>query len=956
MGRLTPRDILASYRVSFAAGFLAVIVAAALIGQIVPRAISARKINTADSTTKVPAPTQSPSPCCGSDDDKPHLLVGSYYSLKDQLTAKLLLNNKGPQPLAAYPTLYSMSGERFDVGPVTVDPESFRMIDIREWVSSAGPQFQEGSVQVFHLRRDLVLGAQVYLADEGHSLSFDEKLVETKTFKSSRLEGLWWLPTQRGAVRLTLSNTSDSPVTVTINVNGHAPQRMGYETVQLLSHETRLLDIQDDVMHHDRGAMSRFGGISVEHSGPSGSVIARAMAQHAASGYSLAIQFSGPAAGKSSKVQGVGLRLGNVGGETLTPLAIVRNVGNVTTTVTGRLRYSTENGNSTAVSLPDLRLSPGEIEVVDISRSLRQHGNEHVSGVGGLEFAYSTQPGSVTITALSLSDGGNQVFRVPMWDIYALRSSTGGYPWYIDGNSSTVVYIKNGENHTQQYFLHVRYPSSIYVIGSKRIEPGQTIAYDLRQLRDNQVPDNQGRVIPPYANSGQVHWSKVGPEAGVLIGRSEQADTQSGISSNYACLNCCNDNPDATTFRVSPNSASAAVGDSVTFSATVEMMNCYTGGNDAPIVVDDVIWSSTNPDVAVVGAGVALAQAPGTANIKAEWHTNRYLLLPPSGGGGFGPPPVGGGGECEAVSVTYNATPATFRVFEVKILQDATDITGTTQNVIIGQRIDLVMQVLPENDLASQIQWAVPETRVRNYVVTYTNPTSPTSATVTPLTNLGDGTVSFYWINGGDGRQVTLSCVVNERQVTRTATFNVKVPTVQASTSTGSVGITSSFGFLEVAFGASGSPGISFSRSINVPQGFSGQTAWVNVVNPSSRQIVDSMGTHTKNQVGLDSRFPYSINDPDAESTNDTPGEQLLSSYSSVSIDDKFEMWIMFRPSGQDSIWVPLKKVSWSWSASVTQSGGNWSLGSNAHSQNPAFQDTTAFPVWTKNNNTNQFN
>lgn len=146
--------------------------------------------------------------CCLNDDQKPHLLVGTYYSLKDQLSAKLLLNNKGPNPLEAQPTLFSKDGQRYDVGPVIVDAESFRMIDLDEWVRLAGPQFTDGSIQVYHVGRDLVLGAQVYLVDEQHSPSFDEKLVETKTFKSSKLEGLWWMPSQKGEVRLVTTTIS----------------------------------------------------------------------------------------------------------------------------------------------------------------------------------------------------------------------------------------------------------------------------------------------------------------------------------------------------------------------------------------------------------------------------------------------------------------------------------------------------------------------------------------------------------------------------------------------------------------------------------------------------------------------------------------------------------------------------------------------------------------------------
>jgi len=121
---------------------------------------------------------------------------------------------------------------------------SFQMIDMSGWINAGGLQFKEGSIEVFHLGEDLVLGAQVYLQDQNQSLGFDEKLVETKTFKSTRLDGLWWLPSQKGQVLLALSNNSDSPVTASIDSKGRTPQRDGQEVVALAAHETRLLDVQ----------------------------------------------------------------------------------------------------------------------------------------------------------------------------------------------------------------------------------------------------------------------------------------------------------------------------------------------------------------------------------------------------------------------------------------------------------------------------------------------------------------------------------------------------------------------------------------------------------------------------------------------------------------------------------------------------------------------------------------
>jgi hypothetical protein len=59
-----------------------------------------------------------------------------------------------------------------------------------------------------------VLGAQIYLVDDVHSLIFDEKLTEITNGGPARLEGIWWLPSAGAQALVTLSNTSDASLTV----------------------------------------------------------------------------------------------------------------------------------------------------------------------------------------------------------------------------------------------------------------------------------------------------------------------------------------------------------------------------------------------------------------------------------------------------------------------------------------------------------------------------------------------------------------------------------------------------------------------------------------------------------------------------------------------------------------------------------------------------------------------
>lgn len=654
MTSLSSRLILTRYRTIVA--FVAILVVTTVTTIFVHGTVGAGQPVTPVESAFNQDPIPSPTPCCGSADDKPHLLMGSYYSLNEEFSAKLLLNNKGSLPLVAHPRLFSMSGERFDVAPITIAPESFQMINLAEWVEVAGPQFHEGSVQVFHLGRDLVLGSQIYLVSQARSLGFDEKLVEKGGFKSAKLEGLWWLPASGGEIRLAVANTSDSPLTAIVTADGKSPRRSGTENLYLNPHETRVLNIQTDVFDYPQDAMSRAGGISIHHSGAPGDLLARGMAQNT-SGYSLSIQFGDPAAGKSAKLQGAGFRLGNAGPESLTPIVIARNVGNSTATVTGRFRYSSSNGSESTITLPQVVLSPGEIDDVDVARAVREHGKQNLKVTGSLEFEYSGAAGSVTMTALSIGNGGTQVFRVPMWDIYAQKSSTGGYPWLIEGSSSTIVYIKNAEAHAQQYYFQLKHSDGLYSLGINRIEAGQTIKYDIAELRDQQVPDVRGRLIPLDANSGQIHWTKTGTESGMLIGRSEQVDMDHGLSSSYACVNCCPDN--AVNPRIVPNTQTNIVSGESQFIAEHQLTTCYGGFSDW-VGVFSAQWQSSNENIATVFFGFATGVAPGTTTIRADWFEPRNSWR--ENDVGIGGIEGFGGGSCVWDGMNHLTAQATFNV------------------------------------------------------------------------------------------------------------------------------------------------------------------------------------------------------------------------------------------------------------------------------------------------------
>ncbi|CAN5691104.1 hypothetical protein BH20ACI4_BH20ACI4_23080 [soil metagenome] len=386
-------------------------------------------------TTFLANPTPTPG-------EKPHTLVGAFYDVQNFPTAKLLLNNKDTQAREVRPTLYSLDGQAMEIAPVTVEANLFQMINLQDWAGLGGENFQRGSIRLFHTGKDLNIGTQIYLSDEANSLSFEERLTELGKFDSRRLESLWAMPGNQTQARIILSNTSDTLLTVTAKLS-RVPNISGEpQTFTLLPHQTRVLNLRQDFNDGETFANSNLVGLTLEHSGEKSVLKAHGQIRDSASGYSNIINFSNPNAGKSSELHGTGLHVGTMGGEQVAPFIAVKNVGTETATIQARVPYTRNNGTTGIVSLTSVNLQAGEFRILDTSAVVTRSQQEQIK-IAGLEIRYNTAPGSVIVSAQSVSESRNQVFRVPMADPLAQVSSTGGYPWRIEETSRTISYIKN---------------------------------------------------------------------------------------------------------------------------------------------------------------------------------------------------------------------------------------------------------------------------------------------------------------------------------------------------------------------------------------------------------------------------------------------------------------------------------------------------------------------------------
>ncbi len=508
--------------------------------------------------------------------------------------------------------LFSLTGEQFDLPPVVLNAKEVRAFNLQDYIQSSN--FREGNLQVIYQGKRLELGGVVQIVDTSRSLIFDEELSEMKYFTSTKLEGVWWTKWNNVEMLLAISNTTANPIAAVVAVEGTIPRQINPQTIYLQPHQTRVLSV-DEIVGRSVDTLERVGGISITHNGQSGGILARGLVQKVNSGYSNVIEFSDPAKSKSANLDGVGLRIGNINGQSLTQGVVARNIGNSRVKLNGIFSFKKQN-SSGEITIPDVWLNAGEVKEINIASILSDNNITSVLA-SGLHFEHNGQPGQVIIAALSISQDGNNVFQVPFKDA-KLSSSTGTYPYSIADNSRAIVYLQNVSDSPRNYKMQIDYEGGSYVLGVKTLAARQVIAYDIRKLRDEQIPDINGHTIPQSATSGKAYWSIHGSGDRAIIGRIEQADLVGGLSSTAACGRCCPDSFYGS--YLDPGSVSGFPGSTTSFTAMEEDRDCF-GGYRTPYPTSyPVFFSSSDTLVATINSsGLATGVDVGTTIISADF-------------------------------------------------------------------------------------------------------------------------------------------------------------------------------------------------------------------------------------------------------------------------------------------------------------------------------------------------
>ena len=397
-------------------------------------------------------------------------------------------------------------------------------------------------------------------------------------------------------------------------------------------------------------------------------------------------------------------------------------------------------------------------------------------------------------------------------------------------------------------------------------------------------------------------------------------------------------------------------GSSYTFSvgpdeSSVTFWDGATAGNTTADVLTYTVGGTT--DTAASTTGFLTAMAAGSATVPASQPTSN----PAS--------------QLE-VKITSNNDP------------NGGPKSDGSRDWLVGQMVDLTVTVIGlDPNIDRHYSWTVPP---GSNVLREWN-----TGTAVPLTNDNGGTgrnlkeVKFFWVSTSTGQTAPESDVVTikvnfaGRSLAASTTFNVYTPESQVGSpvSHGSPGI-----YRDPADGlwhigmqplAGIRNGVQWTAEVDDAPFPRGEFTFVQLVASDGFLAQVNSSDLTKNDFfirpyqqiwALDGTFPYGDTKvdpfdapdhlgwktalfPHSHSAGDTPNSTIDSDRTrELGMNSRYHMYVMYKPSGVGSQWVPLLSENWGFHVSVYWLGNAWTTNGLTWDSVPDFTRETQEPIW----------
>lgn len=572
------------------------------------------------------------------------ILYAPAAGLQGSQKVELAIINHSELQESATVTVYSLEGKAFTPKSITLNAGQTRRVDLRQFIDGFNTNTTLGGITVEYFAIPMVIAAQLSISGVYGEGNLDYLLEDSMESKSSTLRAVWWEPDDGSSV-IMIGNSADRAVKEEIVLDGAT------EEVWIPAHATVVRQLS-----HDSGQQGPTGGRirTARLRGDealTGTVRATGFSASPSSKYFQTVQFFDPGVSSEAALYANGLRMSRQN------RLLVQNISTAPVSVKGTLFAVNSQASQLEITA---RKIPAEGAV-----ELELPAMADISLLDGaaIKLESSGDKGSIIAGFVSF-DPTTQITRyAPFKDIGQHAVSTGGYPWRLDGDYESRVYITN-VGRIRGAFAAVIRPEGgdEYSVDTHYLDVGETAVLDLRKIRDEQIPDRNGVTIPLPATLGNIEWSTIfGDGTQRLIGRNDVVSQKEGISNSFSC-NACSCPTSTTDAWINPASPGTIVGSSTGVQALAQSSS-PCGGTPWTNTITPAVWNITTPGYFTLSTGQPTSNLSGVAGGRSYFYTpftgtyyvwnGNYCFTPPPG-----PPRLDPGGN--GTVIQFSVTPRSY--------------------------------------------------------------------------------------------------------------------------------------------------------------------------------------------------------------------------------------------------------------------------------------------------------
>ena len=447
-------------------------------------------------------------------------IYAPLIDLPESQGGEIVFNSRSPKAMDITPVFYTLNGETVIADPVRIESAEIRYVNVMDLLPERYRHEHFGGFALTYYGYNREMWSQFRFIGVNGGGNVDEFFTVKEEARAENYQAAWWTP-EKGEAIVALGNITDEATSATVTFGGGRTR-----TVSLRPHATEVIRDQ-----HSKKESTE--SVNIDVTGAPGSIVSTGIVTSKDHSFNSVIRFYDPARAKQANLYANGFRVsGN------NPHMILKNT--TTSSIAVVPKFIPLSGNKPFVS-SDVVLAPNETTEVDLQSLVRTAGKRHDLDVVSVEVTNPAGPGSIIGSIYGVDAASGTNYDVPLRDSGLVRTMTGSYPWKIDDDFTTLVYITNISDQEAAFIGEVNYQGGHVVLEPHKLAAGETAMFDLQAFRDKQLTDSMGNKLPADVTLGQFKWSVHGVTNGklLLIGRAEMVSRSQNISTSYSCNDPC---------------------------------------------------------------------------------------------------------------------------------------------------------------------------------------------------------------------------------------------------------------------------------------------------------------------------------------------------------------------------------------------------------------------------------